>query len=454
MASEIDYENDYISESGKRWKPSGIRSLFPLEATPGMISMLAGKPNPDTFPFQSISVTLKSLAPNNSDGSPIVPEVLTIADQDLDEALQYGPTCGINSFVSWITGLQQLSHRRGDPREENWKTSIGSGSQELMYKAFSAICNPDDSILVETPAYAGVLGLLRPLESNLIEIPSDEYGIKDSDLQSILENWHTDEKTKHMKFPKVVYTCPTGSNPTGASASLPRKQKILALIRKFKLLIMEDDAYFYLHFDRPNRAPSYFELEKSDGGERGRVIRFDSLSKVLSSGMRLGFVTGPVPIMDVIDLHTSNTNLQTPSLTQVIAYKLLNHWGYDGFIAHCDRVAAFYAHKLQVVEAAARKHLEGLADWDRPRAGMFLWFKLRIAKLGEEENACSKALIATTALRNGVLAVPGHEFMPSGRKTVYVRTSFSLIDEETADEGFRRLASAIKEARKEIGLDA
>ncbi|KAH9813007.1 pyridoxal phosphate-dependent transferase [Melampsora americana] len=364
MASQIDYEKEYISDSGKRWKPSGIRGLFPLEATPGMISMLAGKPNPETFPFQSISVTLKSPVTSNSDGSSVVPEVLTIADRDLDEALQYGPTSGINSFVSWIIGLQQLSHRRGDPKEE--------GSQELI-----------------------------------TEIPSDEYGIKDSDLHSILENWYTDEKTKSMKFPKVVYTCPTGSNPTGASASLPRKQSILALIRKFKLLIMEDDAYFYLHFDRPNRAPSYFELEKSDGGERGRVIRFDSLS-----------------------------------------------WGYDGFIAHCDRVAAFYAHKLQVVEAAARKHLEGLADWDRPRAGMFLWFKLRIAKLGEEENACSKALIATTALRNGVLAVPGYEFMPSGRKTVYVRTSFSLIDEETADEGFRRLASAIKEARKEIGLDA
>ncbi|EGG09938.1 uncharacterized protein MELLADRAFT_103845 [Melampsora larici-populina 98AG31] len=414
MAPEIDYENEYISESGKRWKPSGIRSLFPLEATPGMISMLAGKPNPDTFPFQSISVTLKSLVPNNSDGSPVAPDVLTIANQDLDEALQYGPTSGINSFVSWITGLQQLSHRRGNAKEEGWRTSIGSGSQELMYK--------------------------------MTEIPSDEYGIKDSDLQSILENWYTDEKTKAMKFPKVVYTCPTGSNPTGASASLPRKQKILALIRKFKLLIMEDDAYFYLHFDRPNRAPSYFELEKSDGGECGRVIRFDSLRYALGI------------------CHRTGSNHECHCLTQVIAYKLLNHWGYDGFIAHCDRVAAFYAHKLQVVEAAARKHLEGLADWDRPRAGMFLWFKLRIAKLGEEENACSKALIATTALRNGVLAVPGHvgsrgtlnlkEFMPSGRKTVYVRTSFSLIDEETADEGFRRLASAIKEARKEIGLDA
>lgn len=70
---------------------------------------------------------------------------------------------------------------------------------------------------------------------------------------------------------------PTGSNPTGASASQPRKQQVLDLVRKFNLLLIEDDAYFYLHFDRPNRAPSYFDLEKADGGQTGRVLRFDSL---------------------------------------------------------------------------------------------------------------------------------------------------------------------------------
>ncbi|KAG0147317.1 hypothetical protein CROQUDRAFT_76724 [Cronartium quercuum f. sp. fusiforme G11] len=454
MSTQIDYETRFLSQAAKRWKPSGIRGLFPMEQIPGMISMLAGKPNPQTFPFQSIAITLKPPVVSQSDKEELPPVVLDLSGEELHNALQYGPTSGLPPFVSWITGLQQLSHHRGDPKEEGWKCSIGAGSQELMHKAFSAICNPDDSILIETPAYAGVLGFLQPFGANLIEVPSDEYGITETHLRSVLENWFTDEKTKALKFPKMIYTCPTGSNPTGASASLPRKQQILALVRKFDLLLVEDDAYFYLHFDRPNRAPSYFELEKSEGGQTGRVIRFDSLSKVLSSGMRLGFVTGPVPILNVIDLQTSNTNLQTASLTQALACKLLTHWGYDEFIAHCDRVAAFYACKLQAVEAAAKRHLDGLAEWNRPRAGMFLWFKLNIAKPGDEDNADSNALVATTALKNGVLAVPGHEFMPSGRKTVFVRTSFSLIDEETADEGFRRLANAIKEARKEAGLDS
>lgn len=119
------------------------------------------------------------------------------------------------------------------------------------------------------------------------------------------------------------------------------------------------------------------------------------------------------------DLQTGNTNLHTASLTQAIAYKLLVHWGYDGFIAHCDRVAKFYADKLKVVEAAAKEHLHGLAEWNQPRAGMFLWFKLNITNPGDEESGDSKALIATTALKHGVLAVPG-----------YVRFNFCTSSDE------------------------
>lgn len=130
-----------------------------------------------------------------------------------------------------------------------------------------------------------------------------------------------------------AYCSPTGSNPTGATAPLERRERVLALVRKYKLVLLEDDAYHYLSFDPEHIVPSYFELEGRDGGEVGRVIRFDSFSKILSSGappripriarawltrelyvrslgMRLGFVTGPKPILEIIDLHTANTNLQ------------------------------------------------------------------------------------------------------------------------------------------------
>ena len=130
---------------------------------------------------------------------------------------------------------------------------------------------------------------------------------------------------------------PTGSNPTGCSSPLERRKKILALVRQYNLLLLEDDAYHYLSFDPSNTTPTYFELEATEGdGETGRVVRFDSFSKILSSGktesctlqfcrthrernssllfvrvgMRLGFLTAAKPLVDIVDLNTSNTNLQ------------------------------------------------------------------------------------------------------------------------------------------------
>ncbi|PLW52769.1 hypothetical protein PCANC_07285 [Puccinia coronata f. sp. avenae] len=448
MESPIDYDGKFISRAGKRWKPSGIRGLLPLEALPGMISMLAGKPNAATFPFQSIDITLK---PSAATGE--VPETLRLSGPELDAALQYGPTAGHAELLSWVYQLQQRCHGRGKPEEEGWSCAIGAGSQELMDKAFAAICDPEDTILIETPVYSGTLGFLQPTGRTLIEIQSDHHGISATELERVLANWHSDPATSSLKFPKVVYCIPTGSNPTGCSAPIERKRLILELVRKYDLLLLEDDAYYFLHFDRKNRAPSYFSLEKSEGGLTGRVVRFDSLSKIISSGIRLGFVTGPTKILDIINLHTSNTNLQPPSLTQAMIGKLLCHWGFDRFEAHCDQVSKFYSDKLEIVNAAAQKHLAGLAEWNKPVAGMFLWLKLNIAIPGKEEEADSSHLISKRAIQKGVLAVPGFAFLPNAGKSAYVRTSFSLIDVDSADEGFARLASVIREARIEAGLE-
>lgn len=226
-----------------------------------------------------------------------------------------------------------------------------------------------------------------------------------------MENWST--KFPNKRFPKLVYTIPTGSNPTGCSSPVDRKEKIIALARKHNLLILEDDAYAFLHFDPAHQAPSYFELEAKDGGQPGRVLRFDSMSKILSSGMRLGFLTGPKEIVDVVDLITANTNLQPSSTTQAIVLVLLHKWGHEGFIAHTRRVADFYLEKRDMFERVAHKHLDGLATWVSPDAGMFLFIDLHLTKDGSQGD--SSELISTTALKKGVLAVPGVGFSPVSR---------------------------------------
>ena len=107
------------------------------------------------------------------------------------------------------------------------------------------------------------------------------------------------------------------------------------------------------------------------------------------------------------DLRTANTNLQPPNFTQVFVHQLLEYWGYEGFLEHCNGLAIFYSKQLEGVERAAKKHLKGLANWTSPQAGMFLWMKLNIAQPGNESNADSYKLIAVDALKEGIRAVPG-----------------------------------------------
>lgn len=157
------------------------------------------------------------------------------------------------------------------------------------------------------------------------------------------------------------------------TATLERRLEVIKLARAHNILIIEDDPYYYLYFGSRPRPPSYFALEARDGGRTGYVLRFDSFSKILSAGIRIGAVTGPEPLLRAIDMHTATANLQVSSLTQAITYTLMSSWGYDGFCKHTEEVSNLYRMRRDIFENAMKRHLDGLADWDTPEAGMFFW---------------------------------------------------------------------------------
>ncbi|KAJ7111908.1 PLP-dependent transferase [Mycena epipterygia] len=428
----------FLSDIAKARLPSPIRSLLPLEATPGLISLLAGKPNPATFPFTSFNFTAR--APP-SEGGQADPEdiALTISGADLAAALQYGPTGGMAPLVDWLYGLQSAVH--GRKRGEGWTLSVGSGSQDLLSKAIIALLNPGDAVLVQSPVYAGVIPLFHSLNCEQIEVDADADGISTVSLRAILEGWPAG-KSK----PRVLYTIPYGGNPTGATATLARRREVLQLAREHDFLIMEDDPYFYLFYGSGPREPSYFAMERADasceGHPVGRVLRFDSISKILSAGMRIGFASGPAPLLRAIDAHTATANLQPASLTQAVAFKLLDAWGYDGFLRHTRGVSSFYRAKRDVFEAAMQRHLAGLAEWSAPQSGLFFWFKLLLPGEGD-----SAQVVRTQAFERGVLALPGTVFLPNGRTTAYVRAAFSLLAEQEVNEALKRLRDTILSVR-------
>ncbi|KAG8696355.1 hypothetical protein FRC08_007216 [Ceratobasidium sp. 394] len=445
-----EFYEPYLSELAKSRRPNPIRGLYHLEERPGMISMLAGKPNADTFPFTSFSFAANDPTyhrdtstitepPSSitSDSNALGQLHITIPPAQLATALQYGPTTGLPDLISWVYTLQAAQH--GRYKGEGWRVSIGTGSQDLLYKSFGAFVNPGDAVLIEAPAYAGVVPMLKSTRCELVEVPTDGQGIQASKLKHILDTWPQDKPK-----PKILYTTPYGSNPSGATATVERRKQVLELSRKHKFLILEDDPYFYLYFGEQPRPPSYFHLEAQDGGPVGMVLRYDSLSKILSSGLRIGFVSGPSYVLDKIDLHTAAANLQTSSFTQVITHALLAEWGLAKFDAHIAHVSAFYKQKRDVFEAAMKRQLEGLAEWDTPQAGMFFWFKLKLPSVLDGEDGDSEQLVREKAVEHGILALPGTAFYPNGGKSAFVRAAFSLLSPEDVDEGLRRLAEVVK----------
>ncbi|KAG7495837.1 Kynurenine alpha-aminoadipate aminotransferase, mitochondrial [Solea senegalensis] len=410
-------------------KPSPIRVLTELQqrSPPTMISLAAGAPNPDTFPFESASIKVRN--------GPAV----TFDEKAMKRALQYSASSGIPELLTWMKNLQKNLH---NPPTANYSPGNGqmdmcvtTGSQEGLCKVFEMLVNPGDNVLLDAPTYSGTLAALQPLGCNLISVASDQHGIIPAALKEVLSQWEPSEVQKPgSTAPKVLYVIPNGGNPTGASMTTQRKKEVYKLARQYDMLIIEDDPYYFMQFDKP-WVPSFLSMDVD-----GRIIRTDSFSKILSSGLRLGFVTGPKPLVERVVLHIQASTMHTSTFTQLLVSQLLHSWGQDGFLQHVDGVVEFYRKQRDTMLTSADRWLKDVAEWHAPSAGMFLWIKLK-------DIADTQQLIMEKALEKEVLLVPGCVFtIDSTEPSSYVRAAFSLSSPEQIDEAFRRLSLLIKEA--------
>ncbi|XP_020792101.1 kynurenine/alpha-aminoadipate aminotransferase, mitochondrial isoform X2 [Boleophthalmus pectinirostris] len=404
-------------------KPSLIRVLTELQqrSPPSLISLAGGAPNPNTFPFLSASIQVRNGPMVNFD------------ETTMKRALQYSASSGIPELLTWMKDLFKSLHNPPNPHTE---MCVTTGSQEGLCKVFEMLVNPGDNVLLDAPTYSGTLAALQPLGCNLINVASDEHGMDPEALRLVLSRWSPSDVHKpNSSVPKVLYTIPNGGNPTGASMTEQRKRDVYQLAQQYDMLIIEDDPYYFLQFDKP-WAPTFLSMDVD-----GRVIRTDSFSKILSSGLRLGFVTGPKPLVERVVLHIQASTMHTSSFTQLMVSQLLHSWGEQGFLQHIDGVIEFYKKQKDAMVSSAEKWLKDVAEWHAPKAGMFLWIKLK----GITD---THKLILEKALEKEVLLVPGGVFMiNSSEPCAYVRAAFSLSSPEQMDEAFRRLALLIKEAQ-------
>uniref|UniRef100_A0A8C6PR11 Kynurenine/alpha-aminoadipate aminotransferase, mitochondrial n=1 Tax=Nothobranchius furzeri TaxID=105023 RepID=A0A8C6PR11_NOTFU len=421
----MNYARFLTAVSGAR-KPSPIRIEAELQqrSPPSLISLAGGAPNPNTFPFQSASIQLKNGQTLNFD------EVVT------KRALQYSASNGIPELLTWMKNLQKNLHSPPSadyaPEKGQMDMCVTTGSQEGLCKVFEMLVNPGDNVLLDAPTYSGTLAALQPLGCNIINVPSDQHGIIPTALKTVLSRWDPSEVHKPgSSVPRILYTIPNGGNPTGASMTAERKKDVYELARLYDMLIIEDDPYYFLQFDKP-WAPTFLSMDVD-----GRIIRTDSFSKILSSGLRIGFVTGPKPLVDRIVLHIQASTMHTSIMTSVVNSRA--NISASGLFSS-NRVIEFYKRQRDAMVCSAEKWLKDLAEWHPPSAGMFLWMKLKGV-------ADTQQLIMEKALEKEVLLVPGGVFMiNSGEPCPYVRAAFSLSTPEQIDEAFRRLALLIREA--------
>lgn len=402
-------------------KPSPIRMLTELQQRSplSLISLAGGAPNPNTFPFESASIKVKN------------GQTITFDETTMKKALQYSSSNGIPELLTWMKKLQKDLHN--PPTHTDM--CVTTGSQEGLCKVFEMLVNPGDNVLLDSPTYPGTLAALQPLGCNIINVPSDQYGMIPAALKEVLSRWDPSDVHKpDSTAPKVLYTIPNGGNPTGASMTAQRKQEVYELARQYDMLIIEDDPYYFLQFDKP-WAPTFLSMDVD-----GRIIRTDSFSKILSSGLRIGFITGPKPLVDRVVLHIQASTMHTSTFTQLMVSQLLHGWGQEGFLQHIDGVIEFYRKQRDAMISSADKWLKDVAEWHSPSAGMFLWIKLKGI-------ADTQQLIMEKALEKEVLMVPGGAFMINNSDpSPYVRAAFSLSTPEQIDEAFRRLSSLIKDA--------
>eukprot|EP01100_Stratorugosa_tubuloviscum_P003745 TRINITY_DN1902_c0_g1_i1.p1 TRINITY_DN1902_c0_g1~~TRINITY_DN1902_c0_g1_i1.p1 ORF type:complete len:450 (-),score=189.85 TRINITY_DN1902_c0_g1_i1:54-1403(-) len=414
--SEIKDYSKFLNKVALRRSPSPIRELMPLTRIPGMISLGGGLPNPTLFPFKNFNFTLETR------------QSISIEGQLLDDALQYTATYGLPELLE-VLKEHQIAEHSPQISSNKWSILVTTGSQDGFAKAFETLIDEDDVVLLESPTYTGAISVLKPIGCKLEAIESDGNGIIPSKLEERLLNWPYDKK------PKILYLIPTGQNPSGSTLSIERRTQVYDIACRFDLLILEDDPYWNLQFRDSNNPPlkSLFSIDTE-----GRVIRFDSFSKVLSAGIRMGWITGPKALVENMQLQQQATQLHTSGLTQAVILSLLKHWGRSGWENHIEQVQKFYKMKRDELLGAANEHLTGLAEWDIPTAGMFCWFKL----IGIED---SQKLVTEKAVNKKVLLLPGCHFMINNKLSNHVRASYSIASKEQLNEALKRFADLLKQ---------
>ena len=383
---------------------SAIRELFKLLGKPGIISFAGGFPDSAMFDVHGITEAVNKAL----EGEP-------------GAALQYGATEGYQPLREQLAAFMQSKGAQVAADQ----LIVTTGSQQALDLLGKCLVDPDSKAIVEGPTFLATIQCFRLYGAELISAPIDGEGVQVDQLERLI--------TEHK--PKFVYLIPTFGNPSGAMLSLERRKRVLELAVKYQTLIIEDDPYGDLYFDAPP-PPSLLALSAQVPGSRDWLVHCGSLSKVLSPGLRVGWMVAPPELLAKATMCKQFSDAHTSTFAQATAAQYLAGGHMPGTLA---RVREVYGARAKTMGDALRNDLGAEIDFVQPQGGLFVWARLTGAggkiKDGDE--------FAKRAIAEGVAFVPGAPFYCANPDLSTLRLSFATADEGKIREGIGRLAKAL-----------
>lgn len=386
-----------FSQKVKDMKPSAIREIFKSLTDPSVISFAAGNPSPLSFPVEQMHGIANE-----------------IFEKEAGFAFQYGITEGYPRLREQV---RERLLTRFNTGSENDEVIITTGGQQGIDLCAKVLCNEGDTVICENPSFIGALNAFRSYNTNLVGVDLEEDGINIEALENAL---------KANPNTKIIYVIPTFQNPAGITTSLEKRKAILDLAEKYDCLVLEDNPYGELRFAGED-VPTIKSLDTN-----GRVLYCSSFSKILSAGMRIGFVCGPKELVQKIVVVKQVNDVHTNLFFQMVASKFIDKYGLDD---HIESIRKLYRDKCNLMLSELDKHIAGKAVYTRPEGGLFIWLTVDGGN-GDE--------IAKKAIANKVAVVTGSSFNPiQGGFSPSVRLNYSTPSDEQIIEGVKRLAEVL-----------
>jgi 2-aminoadipate transaminase len=395
-----------FAERTHQMKRSTVREILKLTARPEMMSFAGGLPAPELFPVERIRHATD-----------------TVLAERGQEVLQYSTSEGMPELRELIA--KRLSSGKFQIPKEN--ILITSGSQQAVDMIARILLNEGDRVIVENPTYVGMMTSWKPFHLHFTAVPTDEHGMCVEELEPLLAEKH-----------KVMYAIPSFQNPQGTTLSRERRMRLAEILVKYDLPLVEDDPYGELRYSGES-VPTVLQIEAEYRGSTtldGNVIYCGTFSKILTPGLRIGWVAAAFPVIDKLVQVKQATDLHTSTLNQFVTYEVARD---EAFLEeHITMLRKVYRERRDLMLKTMDEHFPEEVTWTRPEGGLFL-----MVALPPHMNA--RELLKEAIARN-VAFVPCDDFYIGDTGHNMFRLNYSNARPEMIVEGIKRLGAVLKEA--------